>query len=79
MVLVRLPVVAVPFAPCWFPVLLTRMVAQDLEDALGVITDDEDRRGADRRVILVQARRGGVWKSWCGRGLRARSAKLDQS
>ena len=33
------------------------MVAQDLEDALGVITDDEeDRRGADRRVILVQAR-----------------------
>ncbi|CAK9005681.1 unnamed protein product [Durusdinium trenchii] len=32
-----------------------RMVAQDLEDALGIITDDEeDRRGADRRVILVQ-------------------------
>ncbi|CAJ1351673.1 unnamed protein product [Effrenium voratum] len=32
-----------------------RMVGQDLEDALGVITDDEeDRRGADRKVILVQ-------------------------
>ena len=31
------------------------MVGQDLEDALGVITDDEeDRRGADRKVILVQ-------------------------
>ena len=31
------------------------MVGQDLEDALGIITDDEeDRKGADRRVILVQ-------------------------
>eukprot|EP00434_Breviolum_minutum_P040358 symbB.v1.2.035859.t1/scaffold4925.1/size32794/3 len=32
-----------------------RMVGQDLEDALGIITDDEeDRKGADRRIILVQ-------------------------
>eukprot|EP00930_Biecheleria_cincta_P047369 TRINITY_DN32820_c0_g1_i1.p1 TRINITY_DN32820_c0_g1~~TRINITY_DN32820_c0_g1_i1.p1 ORF type:complete len:1307 (-),score=272.20 TRINITY_DN32820_c0_g1_i1:41-3961(-) len=31
-----------------------QLVAQDLEDSLGVITDDEDdRRGADRRVLAV--------------------------
>lgn len=52
------------------------MVAQDLEDALGIITDDEeDRKGADRRVILVQAIRSETavtMDGWGGVGMSLR-------
>lgn len=55
---------------------LRRMVGQDLEDALGIITDDEeDRKGADRRVILVQDQRG--WWDGMAQELQMGSDKDD--